>query len=62
LEEKNHHGFDGHGVESVASSTREEMMSESTGRSESSTPVQRQNNHNILNTNIASPISSTTSW
>lgn len=59
VDEKHHHHLE-HGAESVASSAREEVMSESTGRSESSTPVQRQNNHH--NTNLASPIPMTTVW
>lgn len=59
VDEKHHHNLD-QGAESVASSTREEAMSESTGRSESSTPVQRQNNH--YNTSLASPVSMTTNW
>jgi hypothetical protein len=59
VDDKHHHNLD-HGAESVASSMREEVMSESTGRSESSTPVQRQNNHH--NTNLSSPIPATTIW
>jgi hypothetical protein len=55
-----HHPNSEVGAESVASSTREEAMSESTGRSESSTPIQRQNNHN--HASIASPIPMTTIW
>lgn len=58
-DEKHHQNFE-HGTESVASSTREEIMSESTGRSESSTPVQRQNN--CHNTNVVSPVSVNTFW
>lgn len=57
MDEK-HHQMEMH-LDSVASSMKEEIMSESTGRSESSTPVQRQNNHNHT---ISSPIPMTTVW
>jgi hypothetical protein len=53
LDEKNHHNLE-YCAESVASSTREEVMSESTERSEASSPINTRNSHN--NANLSSPI------